>query len=397
MSWQKSESEAKNAFKNGRYGEAIRLYENAIAQIKETEESDSLGTVYGALAEVLFRQGRFADAEDAFKKAVQCQKGSLVELPETLETAALLTNFGAFYADRQNFDEADRMLTQALTMKKKLGADQLSVSRTIAEIGILKLEQDQLKEAEPMFSQVLGIQDRELAKDDVLYAESLNNLAVLHSMKKNYALAEPLCKRALKIRESKLGLDHPSVAESLHNLGVQYLKQGRSDKAEPLWRRALAIQERTYTPDHPLLVLTLNHLGSACLSLGHFDDAISFYKRALAISERTEGGDKHNLINSVAGLGMTYLRQAKFKEAEPYIKRSLDLLDDVEEDHGSLEHGYLNELFTCYIFQGKFGDALSLVPDTMRASHTSQVNEVLDTFIKVGKFANKLFEKSDES
>lgn len=397
MSWQKSESEAKNAFQKGRYTEAIRLYQNAIAQIKETEQLDALGTVYGALADVLFKQGRYDEAEETFNKAVQYQQGNAEQLPETNDTAVLLTNFGAFHADRQNFEEADRLLTRALAIKKNLGADELSLSKTLTEIGILKLDQDKFKEAEPMLSQVLGIQERELGKDDVIYAESLNNLAVLHSKKKNYALAEPLCKRALKIRENNLGLEHPAVAESLHNLGVQYLKQGRADKAEPLWRRALLIQERAYTPEHPRLVLTLNHLASACLSLGQFDDAIQFYKRALDISERTGGGDKHNLTNSVAGLGMSYLRQAKFKEAEPYIKRSLDMLDDVEEDHGTLEHGYLNELFTCYIFQGKFGDALSLVPDTMRASHTKEVNDVLDAFIKVGKFANRLFDKSDES
>ena len=170
MSWQKSESEALKAFTKGHYIDSIRLYQNAIAQVEEADQLDSLGTIYGALAEVLFKQGRFDDAEDAYKKALKYQKGNAEQLPETLESAALLTNFGAFYADRQNFEEADEMLTRALSIKKSLGADELSISKTLTEIGILKLDQDNFKEAEPMLSQALGIQERELSKDDIVYA-----------------------------------------------------------------------------------------------------------------------------------------------------------------------------------------------------------------------------------
>lgn len=396
MTWQEQRDKAVRAFEKGQYSEAIRAYKNTIAQIEEADEKEPLGTVYGALGEVLFRQGRYDDAEQAFEKALECLQGERPDIPESIDAANLLTEAGAFFADRQNYELADDMLARALAMKKKVGADEISVSKTLNEIGISMLLQDKYAQAEPMFSQSLGIHERRSDTDNIVYAETLNNLAVLNSKKKNYDLAEPLCKRALTIREKKLGADHPDVSESLHNLGVQYLKRHKTAEAETLFRRTLSIQERVFTATNPRIVMTLNHLASVCLALNKIDDAIEFYKRALEISERTNGGDKHHLMISVAGLGMTYLRAAKFKEAEPYIKRSLSMMDDVEEDHGTLEMGYLNELFTCYIFQGKFGDALSLIPDTMRAKHTTQVNDVLDALIKVGGFASRLFEKKDD-
>ena len=75
-------------------------------------------------------------------------------------------------------------------------------------------------------------------------ATSLNNLAEVLREQGRYAEAEPLYRRAITIFEKALGPEHPDTTSSLNNLALLLKQEGRYVEAEPLYRRALAIREK---------------------------------------------------------------------------------------------------------------------------------------------------------
>ena len=379
---------------SGRYEQARLCYEKTVAGLRGKKENGTqLANALIALAatdkELCLHEQALLVAQEALSICGRTTP------PQPELKAEVLTQLGSILTKLKRFEEAEDAFEESLTLKRQNFSGPISIATTLNEYGMAKLDQDQASAAEPMLSQALGIFER-ASNQDGGYAQTLNILSVLHSKAQNYTLAEPLCKRALAIRRRELGT-HLSVAESLHNLGVQHLKRGQAGKAEPLWREALEIKEQFLPAAHPGIILTLNHLSSACLAGRKFAEAESLYKRSLELQEGTTNGDEHALANAVAGLGLTYLQQGKFNEAEPYIKRSLSFLDDQGVPNALEEKGLLDELFTCYVFQGKFGDALRLVPDTLRAKHTSEFNNFVDLVGQLGNLASKLFEPKHDN
>ena len=135
----------------------------------------------------------------------------------------------AAYIERWNmaFPEAARLLNQAGTYLR---------------------ERAQYKQAEPLLTQALTIQENIVGPKHPDVAITLNNLALLYQAQGQYERAELLMQRALAIREEMLGPEHPDTASSLNNLARLYRTQGQYEQAEPLIQRALAIREEVLGP-----------------------------------------------------------------------------------------------------------------------------------------------------
>src|SRR5437762_2632751 len=76
-----------------------------------------------------------------------------------------------------------------------------------------------------------------------------------------YREAEPLFTRALAIQEKTRGPQHPAVSTTLNELGELYRAQARWAEAEPLYRRSLAIRERVFGPESSSVAVVVANLG----------------------------------------------------------------------------------------------------------------------------------------
>ena len=142
--------------------------------------------------------------------------------------------------------------------------------------------QGKYADAEGLYKRALAIYEKALGADHPDVARTLNNLAGVYETQGKYADAEGLYKRALAIEEKALGADHPDVAATLNNLADVYREQGKYADAEALYKRALAIDEKALGADHPDVARTLNNLAILSASSGNGENALAYSRKATA-------------------------------------------------------------------------------------------------------------------
>ena len=212
---------------------------------------------------------------------------------ETRQAGELLANVGNYFWARAANREAERMLSQAVTvLEKVLGGEHPDTVAALNNLALLYQSMGRLAEAEPLAKRALATAEKVLGKDHPDVASQLTNLAGLYRATGRLAEAEPLAERALDIRQQKLGPDDPYVAQSLNNLGWLYSATGRLGEAERMYRRALEIRERKLGPGHPDVVQSLNNLAAVYRDTGRSKEAEDLFAQALDIFKRTLG-DEH--------------------------------------------------------------------------------------------------------
>lgn len=154
----------------------------------------------------------------------------------------------------------------------------------------------QLKEAEALYRQVLGVQPDNL--------DVLNNLGVALGHQERMGEAAEVFRRVVALM--------PAQADSWNNLGITLAADGRFAEAMEAYSRSLAL-----VPNQPE---AYNNLGNAYKELGQIDQAEAAYRRAL--EERPEDADIER------NLGGVYRIKGRLHEAIAAFRRALAIAPD---------------------------------------------------------------------
>ncbi|RXK82136.1 tetratricopeptide repeat protein [Chlorobaculum sp. 24CR] len=264
------------------YPEAERYYKKAAAI--EDENPLYLNTHAG----ILWKMGRYAEAEPLFRRALSIGEKTLG--PEYPDVAASLNNLAVLLSDQGNYTEAEPLFRRAFAIREKvLGPNHPDVATDLNNLALLLKTQGKYDEAGLLFRRALAMNEKALGPNHPDVATNLNNLALLLSDQEKYAEAEPLYRRALAIDEKALSSNHPDVATDLNNLALLLSDQEKYAEAEPLYRRALVIDEKALGSNHPNVATRLNNLASLLYGQGKYDDAEPLFRRALVIDEKALG------------------------------------------------------------------------------------------------------------
>jgi CHAT domain-containing protein/tetratricopeptide (TPR) repeat protein len=321
------------------------------------------------LAEVYRAQGRYADAEPLYRRALAIfEKARGYDQPNV---AIALHNLAVLYENQGRFADAEPLFKQSLAIgEKALGPDHPSVGISLIALAELYREQGRYADAEPLYKRALATSEKALGPDHPTVAAALNYLAELYRWQGRFADAEPLYKRSLAIGEKALGPDHRDVAISLGNLASQYSSLGRYAEAEPLQKRALAIYEKAFGPDHPNVATSLGVLADLYRAQGRYADAEPFGRRSLALREKALGPDHPNVAQSLHILALLYNNQRRYADAEPLYKRALAIQEKaLGSDHPAVATSLIS-LAELYRAQGRYADALPLVQTTIEHGRT---------------------------
>ena len=164
--------------------------------------------------------------------------------------AALLNKLGVTRFKQGDFAGAETAFRRALTIYTATrGAEDLHVADTLDLVASALFEQQQGRAlAGPLFYRAWVIRDEMMGPEHPAIADSLHHLAVsLYA--DNLSLAIPLFLHSKQIREKVFGHDHPLVANSLNAMARLYEMHNRHDLAIPLYQDALTIQERVFGPN----------------------------------------------------------------------------------------------------------------------------------------------------
>jgi len=334
-------------------------------------------------ADKLREQGRYADAELLYKRAVVIYEQALEHealWQPALESkeaklvqhvlAVTLNNLAEVYSAQSRYAEAELLHKRSLAIKEKvLDPNHPAVATSLNNLAKLYYKQYRYDDAEPLYKRVLAMKEKALGANDRGVGTALNNLAGLYKDQGRYAEAEQFFRRTLGIDEKALGPNHPDVAISLNNLALLYSIQGRYTDAERLYKRALGIDEKLLGPNDPAVAPTLNNLATLYSKLGRYADAEPLSKRSLSINEKALGLSHPNVATSLNNLVATslnnlaslYQAQGRYADAEPLYKRSLAIKEKLLGPNHPDVATALNNLAGLYkIDQHRYADAESL-------------------------------------
>ena len=296
---------AESLREQGKYAEAEPLYRRAIAIGEKTlgpehpDVANGLNNLVSSqFQSVLYFPRHCEEHSDAAIHA-EAAKSTKDGSPRPDRSGLAMTNLRHFSSDmtlaellreQGKYAEAEPLFRRALAISEKaLGPEHPNVAKELNNLAALLQAQGKYAEAEPLFRRALAIDEKALGSDHPDFAIDLNNLAALLQDQGKYAEAEPLYRRALAIDEKALGSDHPGFATDLNNLAELLKAQGKYAEAEPLYRRALAIDEKAFSSEHPDVARQQNNLAGFLYEHGKYAEAEPLYHRALAIDEKALG------------------------------------------------------------------------------------------------------------
>jgi tetratricopeptide (TPR) repeat protein len=257
------------------------------------------------LADRLTHQGRIAEAESAFARAVVAKTD-----PKAL-TAYI------------RFLRRHGRLNQALTVSNQLldyglrNDDPLARIEALSNLGIIQRKRGRVDESVGHLQAAMDIAQGlgESAKGEVAFL--YDNIGLSYRKAARFTEAVEMHRLAMETRRT---LDDPrGLANSLNNLGSLLRQVGQLEESEGNHREANRIfEELSYERGS---AIALGNLGETLALAGNTDAARESYIAALAINQR---------LDSAEGVGMNYwqlgrlaLVEGDFPEAERYARLSL--------------------------------------------------------------------------
>jgi serine/threonine protein kinase/tetratricopeptide (TPR) repeat protein len=352
--WKKNAEAERKAFREGRYLEAVNYAQAALKEAEAFGAQDSrLATSLHNAGELYTRLERYDEAEKFLQRALSIREKVL----ENAETARTICALARLNHGRGNRDKAERFYRQSLAIREKvLGREHADVAESLSGLaGVLSLKR--IDEAERLARRSISIREKALGENHPDVAESLSRLVEVTLEIGKPSEIESNLRRAILIRETSLGQAHPDLAESLMNLGIFFDKRSQCQDAEAPMRRAIAILENAYGANHPAVARSYLALASVIAGQSRRPEFEELIDRAVAILEKSSGAESRDVARALSVKGTALMNLGEYKEAETQLLQSLAILEKSERMTGELvAEAYLN-LATLYSRQGAFTKA----------------------------------------
>jgi tetratricopeptide (TPR) repeat protein len=271
-------------------------------------------TVHG-LGEVLEREGRYADAEQSFRKALALQRQALG--PAHADVARTLQDLAKVIDESGNPKEAIPVMRQALEMQRQLNGSQPDpgLAEAINDLGTLLYESGDYDAAEKLYGEAIAMKHRLLGEKHPEIAMTLVNLARVLQNKGDLARAEAKYREALLMQRQTLGDVHPDVANTLNNIAFVQYDRGDKQTAVATERESLRVYQQLFTGDHPDVARIENRIGFWLTQDGQYAEADRDLQDALAMRRRLFGDQHPDVAGSLDHLAILQVARGQNAEA----------------------------------------------------------------------------------
>jgi len=270
-----------------------RLCTLAVEQAEDSVRNRDyrLGTALAQLGELYRTQGRLADAEPLFLRAIaHCEaaavRGPLATLARR-NAVVVTTNLFSLYINQGRFAEAERLCDAVdAAFKSDRSAGPLHKSVGLYNRGQVLAGQGRLDEA------------------------------------------EALTQKALTLIGPSRTADKSSLAVGLAGLAERCRRLGRLEEAETLARQAVAEGEKcVFGPQHPIQTRFLSVLAEIRRAQGQIDEAEKLCMQAQALTEKAFGPGHFRLDGCLATLARIRIAQGRHEAAAELLHRCVGILD----------------------------------------------------------------------
>ena len=300
--------------KSGKLPEAVQAWRHLAGRVSPGDPPWLPSWIEYQLARVLLQRGAFAEADAAFRQAIQqAPSGSAEGIWRLMyEHCSVFTAQGDWKRGRDCFLEA---LSQArksapASLAEAICLSQLGNSAAVAGDEDLSLQYHE---------QALSLR-RRLAPRSLDASNSLNNLGLRAEIRGDLLLAEQYHRQALALRQ-ETAPDSLPVAASLNNLGLIASDRGDQERAEQYYLQALALQQKL-DPSGRQAAAMLSNVGIVASSRGDLARAEEYTQQALELARRAPP-DELNMATALTNLGDFATREGDLGRAEAYLREAL--------------------------------------------------------------------------
>ncbi len=287
------------------------------------QEPDVQADLYQTLGNIYRKLGRF-DSANKLIASFEQQRKKLYGA-DSPEEAQALVSLGLLRLDQSQVDEAEKSIRQGLAIsQRRLPADDPQTAFALSALGHVLIDKGSYPQAIQLLEEAVRIQSLHGSSSQEL-ASSLEQLADAHFDSGHYDIAKSLNQRALAMDRQLYGATHPKVADILTNLGEIEHALGNDAQAEIYYRQALAIKRAWYGDDHPETAMTMSAVGEALTYQGRYDEAAGLLHQAVSIQEQFYGKVHGQVASGLNLLGMFDLKRGDLKDAEDEFTRMKDI------------------------------------------------------------------------
>jgi serine/threonine-protein kinase len=327
-------------YERGRY-DAEPLYADALEIFRKALGADSPELVRAqiGLALVLRARGLYPDADSLLRMSLEVAR----TLPETeLDIPIALSFLGKLRMRDGDFDEAERLLSEALTLRLSLlGREHPAVANALDALGELQLARGDAGSAETYFSEALAIRGALYEERHTDVASGLTYLARARLETGDLVATDTLLSKALPIFRRAFGDDSPDVAEVLERMGDTGVALGDLEAADSLYERALDIwRGKDVEPTHDRVATLLVRIGTLRMRQGELRAALPLLRQGLTLRRRALPEGHWKVAEAMSMLGDCLSRLGRFEQAEPLLVQGLADLRRVRGEQDRLtRHG----------------------------------------------------------
>jgi tetratricopeptide (TPR) repeat protein len=272
---------------------------------------------YASLIErgrVASRNGHFAASEAAFLAALR-----ILDRADEMQRASTLSELGDVYANTDEISKAERAYLESREIYSRLSYPR-GAALILRNLGALYSLQRRYDEALKVLQQALKLVKANPDVSHDLLARILNAFGVVYLRQGNLGKGESFMNQALKAAsDSGDSIQTPQV---LHNLGAVYYEKRDFKKAENFFKQSLQMTEVEVGPDHPDLTFGLTSLGHVYINLGNYAEAEKQYQRALQIMEPNKSLFDTRIARVLHGLSRMFTKAGRHAEAEAALSQA---------------------------------------------------------------------------
>ena len=320
VSWQDNFTRGAQAIQDGRYADArqylLAAQEQASAfppnDIRRAQTEHVLGNAYQMQGDIRRAESLYLDARSIFEANGAAGKKYL---------ASSLDILGQLLFEEGRWAEAEQLLKQSLALYVELeGENDPHTMIPARHLGELYSTLGRRSEALALLERAARV-FRESGLTGGLSA-TLVSLGHLHMVEGRYVQAENTLKEAVRLNAT-LGDQHPALADSLVNLAALYRITGQSERAEPLLQKAAGVYRAAGDPH---LAGPMSELGQIALTARKYAIAKNHFQDALDVVTKTFGPDHVAVALMLVPMAEACLGEHDYSKADSLVRRALPQL-----------------------------------------------------------------------
>jgi tetratricopeptide (TPR) repeat protein/predicted Ser/Thr protein kinase len=353
----------------------ITLLDRGVQEAQDLNSEPSVqAELYQTLGSIYQKLGKLDRADSLLGSALD-RRISLFG-KDSAETADTLVALGLLRIDQERLPDAERLIREGLaTAKRHAPRDDPSLANATTALGRVLEERGSYDQAVPVLDEAVRLSSKQSAVNPDL-AAALNELASVHFYAGRYTVADSLFRRVLQMHRQLHGDRHPLVADAMINIGAVQQDLGYYSEAEKFERQALEINQAYYGGDHPQMAHNLTVLARTLIHQNRFDEAVDALEKALPIEERAYGPVSRQVASALNELGNVAMAREQYDDAEPRFRRMVDIYRAVYNNHHYLIGIALSNWAGVYMGRKQYAraeqlyqEAIQVFAETLPADH----------------------------